>query len=262
MTPVRHHREYRPLVAFTSKGRRRVLWLTGAAVLAAVVIVPIYFYALAGGKRVLLIGDSLMVQSSAVTSAGLEARGYDVQVMAVPGSGLLDTDPRINWPARFTNALDSYNPDVVVVEFIGDYGLFGLRPGVVDGSPRFYSEWMAAAQEAENVLGSRHAVVYWVIGPPVQRQSSEVKLMTLDQIYEHLKVPHALYGSPPTIDMVTPFGGPNGQYTQDRKGDQGRVVQLRRSDGTHFTPAGELVFGETVTNAVSRGASRPKIFGG
>lgn len=234
----------------------------GAAILAAAVVVPIYFYALVGGKKVLLIGDSLTAQSAGTTSAGLEAHGYDVQVMALPGSGLLDTDPRINWPARFANLVRSYNPDVVVVEFIGNYGIFGLRPGVADGSPRFYSEWTAAAQNAENVLGSRHAVVYWVIGPPVRRDFSEAKLMALDKIYEHLKVPHALYGSPPTIDMITPFGGPNGQYTQDKVGAHGQVVQLRLPDGTHFTPAGELVFGEIVTNAVSRGASRPKIFGG
>lgn len=90
MTVV-HHRESRPVGAFTRKGRRRVLWLAGVAILAAAVIVPIYFYALVGGKRVLLIGDSLMAQGSAVTSAGLQARGYDVQVMVVPGSGLLDT---------------------------------------------------------------------------------------------------------------------------------------------------------------------------
>jgi hypothetical protein len=242
-------------------GRIRLLWLTVAAVVVAAVVVPLYFVAstggarATGGKKVLLVGDSLTAQSSPVTSSRLEARGYDVKVVAIPASGLLDTDPGINWSARIKSLVSTFNPDVVVVEFIGNYGYFGLRPGVVDRSPTFYRQWAAAAQSAENVLASRHAVVYWVIGPPVESAAEESQLVTVGRIYAHLKVPYARSGPPPTIDMVAPFAGPNGQYTPSKVTPDGSVVQLRTPDGTHLTPAGQLRFGDTVAGAVSRGAS-------
>jgi hypothetical protein len=247
------------------KGRIRLLWLVVAAVLVAAVIVPVYFsvrsggkLVLTGGKRVLLVGDSLTVQSAPVSSSRLEAKGYDVHVVAIPASGLLDTDPGINWPARFKNLVATFDPNTVVVEFIGNYGYFGLRPGVVDGSPTFYRQWAGAAQNAENVLASRHAVVYWVVGPPVEQAAEETQVMSVDRIYAHLKVPNAQNGAPPTIDMVTPFAGPDGQYTPSKVGAKGRVAQLRTPDGTHLTAAGQLLFGETVAEGVSRGRPDPR----
>jgi hypothetical protein len=80
----------------------------------------------AQGERVLAIGDSLMAQGGTAVTQDLEAKGYDVNVSAAPGSGLLDT--RDDWGEVASGLVANENPDIVIVEFIGDYGPMGVRP--------------------------------------------------------------------------------------------------------------------------------------
>ena len=94
----------------------------------------------------------------------------------------------------------SFDPDIVVVEFIGNYGVFGTRPGIVARSPQFYAAWAAAAQELERILTTRGAQVYWVIGPPVPLPTSQRQLLQLDHIYETLEAPNTASGHPLTVD--------------------------------------------------------------
>ncbi len=235
---------------------RPLVWLLLGATLVAAIVVPVYFFVLAAGKRVLLVGDSLMSQSAPFVNTYLGDQGFDAQVDAMPGSGLLDTQPNINWPARLQQQVADFDPDEVVVEFIGDYGIFGARPGVPDKSPQFYQQWAAAAQQAENILASRRAVVYWVIGPPVRNPSDNQKLAMLDTIYANLHVPRTTSGKPPTINEVTPFSDANGNYVPSGKTVNGNVADLRTLDGTHFTFAGALLFAQTIANGVKSGPKR------
>ena len=199
----------------------------------------------------LFIGDSLTYQSSAALQADLKARGVSTRVQAVSGSGLLDT--QLNWTERARNLIAADNPDEVVVEFIGNYGLKGAQPGIVDGTPQFYDRWHAAAQQLEDILTSRNAQVYWVIGPPLGQAFYQIRLTTLDGIYESLHAPNVAAGRPPIIDVGTAFSTPTGTYSEYLPGPRGALVQMRLADEVHFTLAGIARYAGTVTRALDRG---------
>ena len=57
----------------------------------------------------------------------------------MPGRGLLDT--QVNWIEWARQLIAADIPDEVVVEFIGNYGLLGAKPGITDGTPQFYERW-------------------------------------------------------------------------------------------------------------------------
>ena len=224
--------------------RRRFVLLLVAAVVALGVIGGWLWVNRAHGERVMAIGDSLMVQAGPAVTQELSAQGYDVQVHAVPGSGLLDT--KDDWAQMASSLVASFNPDIVIVEFIGDYGLFGERPGIPPDSVQFFNAWRFAAQRLEDILTAQHAQVYWVLGPPVAQLSGEMRLATLDHIYETLDAPNTGTGHPPTVDLTPDFSASRGGYTEYLHGPHGTSVQIRQPDGTHLTLAGGLLFGRVV----------------
>lgn len=228
--------------------RRRVVPIAALLVIAFGVTFGVILANEAHGERVLCIGDSLMFQASSEVTMALQSKGYDVQVNAVAGSGLLDT--KYDWPLTASGLIASFNPDIVVAEFIGDYGLLGTRPGVAPNSQAFYDAWMLAAQQLEDILTARHAQVYWVIGPPVAQPSGEHNIMILDHIYQTLAASDTGSGHPPVINMNARFAGQGGGYTEYLPLPDGQLVQVRTPDGTHLTPAGQSLFAQVVAQTV------------
>jgi hypothetical protein len=222
----------------------------GAIVLTVAITVP---FLLPGGRRpsVLFIGDSLTYESRSALKADLGTKGFSTQVEAVPGSGLLDT--QLSWTKWARHLIAADNPDEVVVEFIGNYGLKGAQPGIVDGTPQYYDRWRTAAQLLEDILTSRNAQVYWVTGPPLGETFYQTRLTTIDGIYESLHAPNVASGRPPIIDVVSAFSGPNGGYSEYLPGPRGTLVQMRLADQVHFTLAGIARYAGTVTRTLERG---------
>ena len=222
----------------------------GAAAVAVIVVLPRVV-----PKTVLCIGDSLTSGAALVLTDQLQARGFYPVVHAIPGSGLLDT--KVNWSDQARQLVGQFDPDVVIVEFIGDYGLLGERPGVAPNSQKFFTQWASAAQRLEDILASRGAQVYWVLGPPVAQPVGERELSELDYIYQALHAPNTRTGRPLTIDAVRPFSAPGTGFSEFLPDAQGHPVQIRTPDGTHLTMAGDLLFAQTMANAVASGPSRP-----
>jgi hypothetical protein len=223
-----------------SRNGKRIV--VGALVAVAVAIVLVT--QLGSRPTVLFIGDSLTYQSTAALTQDATARGFTASVYGVAGSGILDT--QTNWLARAKFYIAAEKPATVVVEFIGDYGLYGTLPGVADRSPSFYAQWAARAQQLEDVLAADGAIVYWVIGPPLQSPTLSAELAQIDGIYSHLKVPGA-GGAPPLIDTTKAFGTVTGAYTPTVSTRHGTPVTVRLPDGIHFTPAGISLFAKTLT---------------
>ncbi len=190
-------------------------------------------------------------RSSGRTSASF--LGYDLQPAALSGSGLLDT--QVNWVAHGRQLIAQYGPSVVVVEFIGDYGFLGERPGVAPYTPAFYQQWGEVAQQLEDVLTSRGAKVYWVIGPPLSNPVTEAALVRLDRIYEHLHAPNTESGHPLLIDVTPALTGGTGRYTEDIPGAGGVPVEVRTPDGTHFTLYGAVLYGRAIAQAIGAAPS-------
>jgi hypothetical protein len=210
--------------------------------LGAVVIV------LTSHRKVLLIGDSLMQSAGAAATGDLQRQGFQVQVAAYFGTGLLDT--KFDWLGRMRQLVAQYQPDIVVVEFVGNYGLFGTRPGIADMTPQFYAAWAAAAQQATDILSSNHAQVYWVLGPPMAKPAMEAKLRTLDEVYQGLRAPSSPARRPLFVDEVKPFSDAQGGYLPSVVGPDGKPIPLRQSDGLHLTPAGTQRFADAITATV------------
>jgi hypothetical protein len=234
--------------------RRLWPWVV-ALVVGAIAVAVIFVTPLVVPKRVLCIGDSLTSGAAQAVTGHLQAKGFEPEVHAIPGSGLLDT--KVNWADQARQVLAQFNPDVVVVEFIGDYGLLGERPGVAANSPQFFAQWASAAQQLEDILTSGGAQVYWVLGPPVAQPVGEHELVSLDYIYQALRAPNTTFGRPLTIDAVRPFSAHGAGYSEFLPNPNGLPVQIRTPDGTHLTVAGDLLFAQTVANAVASGPSRP-----
>lgn len=226
---------------------RRTLWVAGAIVVPIAIIAP-FFLLSRHDPSVLLIGDSLTYESSPALEADLWTRGCLAEFQAMPGSGLLDT--QVNWIEWARQLVAADNPDKVVVEFIGNYGLLGAQPGIADGTPQFYERWREVAQFLEDVLASRGAQVYWVIGPPLATPFNEIKVTTLDGIYESLHAPNDASGRPPIINVVNAFSAPNGGYSEYLLGPDGTSVQMRLPDGIHFTSAGIARYADIVAQTL------------
>jgi hypothetical protein len=235
--------------------KRRVWpWVTAlivAGVAVAVVVVPSHVVA----KRVLCIGDSLTSGAAQAVISQFQAKGFDPEIHAIPGSGLLDT--KVNWAEQARQLVAQFDPDVVIVEFIGDYGLLGERPGVAPNSSQFFDQWASASQQLENDLTAHGAQVYWVLGPPVAQPGGEHELLNLDYEYQALRASNTSSGRALTINETLPFSSPGGGYSEYLPNRQGQLVQMRTPDGTHMTQAGDLLFAETLVNAVESGPTRP-----
>jgi len=238
-------------VSAPQSSRRRRLTLAGlAAVVALALGVGAAVIVLTAHRKVLLVGDSITGQSAGAATADLQHEGYQVQVAAGPGTGLLDT--KFDWLGRMRQLVARYQPDIVVVEFVGNYGLFGTRPGIADGTPQFYAAWAAAAQQATDILSSGHAQVYWVLGPPMARPANEAKLRALDVIYLGLRAPGSPARRPFFVDEVKPFSDAQGAYLASVVGPDDKPVPLRTPDGVHLAvPAGTQRFADALTAAIT-----------
>ncbi len=231
-----------------ARSGRRVRW--GAALLVALAAAVATPLAALGSQRqtVVLMGDSLSAISAPLIGPYFDLLGYDLRPATLSGSGLLDTE--VDWPAHARALVAQDDPSVVVVEFIGDYGFLGTRPGVAAHSPEFYAQWAAVAQQLEDILSSRGARVYWVLGPPVSNPVNEAAIVTLDRIYERLHAPNTASGHPLTIDVTPALTGGTGRYTEYLPGPGGVPVQVRTPNGTHFTLYGAALFGRAIAQAI------------
>jgi hypothetical protein len=202
----------------------------------------------AQSKTAVLMGDSLSAISAPVIGPYFSLLGYHLQPAVLSGSGLLDT--QVNWPAHARQLVKQYDPCVVIVEFIGDYGFLGERPGVGAHTPAFYQQWGEVAQQLEDILTSRGAKVYWIIGPPVSNPVNEAAIVTLDRIYKNLHAPNTSSGHPLLIDVTPALTGGTGRYTEFLPGPGGVPVEVRTPDGTHFTLYGAALYGRAIAQAI------------
>jgi hypothetical protein len=216
-------------------------------VLVAAVTVPLIAVE-ANRKTVAVMGDSLTAQSVPQIEAFFGLFHDQVDPVALAGSGILDTE--VPWQAEARNLVATHDPSMVVVEFIGDYGFFGARPGVTGGSPAFYAQWKAAAQQLENTLTARGAKVYWVLGPPVANPSLQATIDQLNGIYEQLHAPNTHSGHPPLINITPALTGGTGRYAGALPARGGGSIAVRTPDGTHFTLYGANLYAHSIALAL------------
>jgi len=161
-------------------------------------------------------------------------------------SGLADQGIR-DWPEHAAETMASEDPDAVVF-IIGtnDASIVNTYDANGDGVPDWEAGYRAKIDQmmATFVGGKRHRTVFW-LGPPTLGDS------TLDRGAEKLGpvmaqearkfAPYVVY-----IDTYKLFEGSDGGYSRSLPDATGEVVQMRISDGVHFTVDGAQYLGENV----------------
>ena len=191
-----------------------------------------------GPPRVVLIGDSLMYQASPATEAVFQARGWETSPNGVPGTGILLTAPGESvpaWEQRSAEILDDFDPDVVVLTFIGaHYTTDGSEPPPLAGE-EMREAWTAAFRRLDALLRSRGATVWWTLVPPIRDAPWRDQALLVNEI-TRAEAPER------TIDAYEEFGGDGPWDPTDRD-----------PDGTHFDETGNQRFAELVADTVTPG---------
>jgi len=193
-------------------------------------------------SRVLFMGDSLIQQAYPTFADRLGRQGIDSRVVGGNGQSLMTHGAA--WLGELQAAVFSFDPDVVVLESCCGQFRFDAPMTAADGhplaptSPAFLQAWSDLAAHASRIASTRGALVVWILGPPTHTNGWYGPID--EQIPDINRVYRALAACGPrtaTIDWGQ-VGGPGGTYADVLPDAAGLPVQVRQSDGFHFTPAG------------------------
>jgi hypothetical protein len=194
-------------------------------------------------ERVLFVGDSLTFEAASQLEARFRDVGVETRFVGYPGTGLLSGQGW--WNRELTHAVETWKPDVVVLQACCNYRTvepgFELDDGttIAAGSAAMYDEWEAQARDAVERAGARGAEVFWVTTPAASEQMWPIyqeRITRFNEIYASLGVE--------LIDWAGVLT-PDGTFASTLPID-GEEVKVRDDDGLHFTAAGNnLVIQET-----------------
>lgn len=201
-----------------------------------------------GHRRVLFVGDSMMFGVSALLE--LKFKGQDIETRFVGGygSGLLSGQGW--WLRELEHQVDTWHPDVVVLEACCNYGvgepLFRDPEGAVVTSQTddMYSWWKRQAEAAVDIAGRYGAEVFWVVTPSASEELWPLyvdRIPRFNEIYRGLGVP--------LIDWRQALT-PDGTFTPTKEID-GKAVRVRDPDGLHLAEAGNELVVQLTYDAVA-----------
>lgn len=198
---------------------------------------PITQYAGNECHTVLLVGDSLITPTTAATAAALEGSGRctDVVQGGVNGSAPGGDAQGVVWRDRLADLIDQEDPDVLVIEFIGN--------GFPSGDQ---SAYMAEMQDglAELVgIGQGAGVSTYVAVPPDVLTYSDA----LAGAQDFIAWQRATDLGAPKIDIgakLTPTG-----YTAWLRFPDG-IKRVRQVDNVHLSDLGITISGATVAAGI------------
>jgi len=192
-----------------------------------------------GVKRVVVVGDSLVVGAGPELIATFAANDVEYRFIAVSGTGLL-TDEGVRL-TELEAALEEFHPDVVIVESCCNYdGSYTTTDGTVvaGDSDLLWTVWADQARLMVAAAQAHHADVYFVITPRPLNDSWFTGLTNrvarFNAIYRSLGVP--------LIDWDAAL------YPD---GSTGGLTYLRNADGLHLTDAGDDVVAAATWAAIA-----------
>ena len=190
--------------------------------------------------RLWIGGDSLAGSFGPALGQTAGATGVvDATIDYKVSSGLEDQGIR-DWP-QHAGKDGERDPDAVVF-IIGtnDASIANTYDSNNDGVPDWEANYREKIDRMMEILvgGSRHRTVFW-LGPPTLGDSSldrGAKLLGPVMQQEAAKfAPDVVY-----VDTYHLFEGPDGGYSRSLPDAQGNDVQMRISDGIHFTVDGAV----------------------
>ncbi len=209
-------------------------------------------------QDVLLVGDSIMKSAGPALARQLGAH-WRVHNEGVNGSGLL-TPGVFNWPRHLPASLNRFDPDIVVMLFIGNYTADPAQKWVdADGrrvpdvySPAFAREWGRQADRfVTQMIGSGAAVVL-VLPPPMI--SARVQTVT-DRLRAEYRAVAARHPEVTLADATTAVGGPHGEWVATRPIASGGWAPVRTADTVHLAPHGQRLVAREIRFGIARARS-------
>jgi hypothetical protein len=199
--------------------------------------------AMPGVDRVMLIGDSIMDQSSCAIAASLSDLGVETFRHAVGGTGLLAG--MVDWVSTTKKLLAAEHPDVVVAIFVGNYlsqatDASGRR--ILIDTPEFFAAWQQRAEALSKVVRASGARLYWVSPPPIALPP----LSHAQRLFDG----YATIAGDHTLDAGKSLAGPDGKEVTNTI-TCGRRRTVRTFDGTHLTPDGARIYGQSIAHELS-----------
>jgi hypothetical protein len=202
--------------------------------------------------RVMTIGDSVMYDGEVGIEAALQATGdATVSLHGFPGWGLLNDH---NFRGDLAGAVSEYHPEVVLMMWSWDNGLAKREPAQFK---RLLGEAIDTILAPGDGVDGIAFVQFPKVGPldaiidPGQRQqvlsSDEADRAAFDAIVSTLPArdPGRISWLP-----VAPALEVDGRYSAWLPTVDGGWVRARKTDNTHFCPAGAAVFAAAVTSEI------------
>jgi hypothetical protein len=203
--------------------------------------------------RILVVGDSVGFSLGYHYKAGM-VKGATVKTAALIGCGVVRGQHVINgrlsipnkncetWPARWTQAVDSFDPDITVI-MVGAWEVYDRK---VDGrmlrvgTPEYERYLDSEMELALGIVAERGAPIALMnvpcydqpnlqLGDPPSERNDPARVAWLNQVFQRIVARHTKRLH--LIDVGS-FLCPGGHDAQKMNG-----VQVRR-DGVHFTPEG------------------------
>jgi peptidoglycan/LPS O-acetylase OafA/YrhL len=198
-------------------------------------------------RKVLIMGDSLVHQALDVISDDLAQQGTQVMAIGAPGQTLLTHQAQ--WTQDLRRALDSFKPDVVVLESCcGHYDptdafVEAGRPLAVD-SDALWRVWERTVDEVVRTAGETAPAVMWTLIPPartngfygpIEQRIAKVNQVTLAMAQRH-----------PDLQLLDwrVVSGPAGEFVESLPDASGKLVPVRAADGLHFADAGKKIIAD------------------
>jgi hypothetical protein len=146
-----------------------------------------------------------------------------------------------NWPAYLKTVLTADQPDAVVLTFGAndDQTLTGSGGGEAFAGPDWQAEYARRVGGLMDTITGipSHPKLFMVGIPPIRDFARYANDYTIiNRIFAAQAA--ARRGSVYYVDTVSALGTPTGGYTDFLSNSDGTVVQVRASDGVHFTRAG------------------------
>ncbi|MEC8921636.1 MAG: DUF459 domain-containing protein [Actinomycetota bacterium] len=181
-----------------------------------------------GDSMVQFFGDILV--SLAETSNSVEATSEPVLA-----SGLSRPD-YFDWPTRIAEIMTKHDPDAVVVIFGGNDAQ-NIKSADGTWLARFEDSWLDEYRRRigtvmDLVTSDRNRILLWVAQPPMRRQGFDERMQLLNNLYraEAADRERVQY-----VDLRGLFTDSSGEYARYLPDDEGKLVDVRLTDGVHLS---------------------------
>jgi hypothetical protein len=209
--------------------------------------------------RVVVVGDSLAQGLGAFMERAMNPSLSLVSSQGVISSGLSRPE-YYDWPKRLQHIENVFHPDLVIV-LLGENDFQNLltpdgRLEIARDTPGWSKAYDRRVRDLVDIAVNNGSHLVWAGIPIVENTGRWEYIRHVDASYRAVvnQIPNAAY-----LDTWSMFTGNGGRYAAYLR-IGGKVVQVRESDGVHFTPAGYTMIARgAVQVAEQRFGLTPKV---